>query len=410
MDSLRILLVAQFYPPDVGGEERHVHGLANELARRGHRVAVATQTLTGEPTVTDEDGVRVHRVRSTMMRLPVHSSTGRPHAPPFADPGLRARLGEVVRAERPQVVHGHNWAYYSALAPARQAGAPLLLTLHDYGHVCPTHRLMRPDGSLCAGPELRACLSCAAAHYGPAKGFPVTVAHRLSRPGRDRGLAHIFAVSNAVAEHNRLAQGAVPWSVLPNFVPARLLSDVDGSVAGPRDPELPAGDFLLFVGELHEQKGVGTLLDAYRRIPAAVRPPLVCLGRPGPAPFDLPEGVRVLGPWPHERVMGAVRACTIAVVPSRWPDPCPTTVLEAMAAGRPLVATRTGGIPDMVADGETGLLVEPDDPAGLARALTTLLADPDRARSLGRAGRRRVTAFTDRAVVDRLTDVYRAVA
>jgi glycosyltransferase involved in cell wall biosynthesis len=151
---------------------------------------------------------------------------------------------------------------------------------------------------------------------------------------------------------------------------------------------------------------VGTLLDAYRRIPADRRPPLVCLGRPGPDPFELPDRVRVLGPWPHERVMEAVRACTAAVVPSRWPDPCPTTVLEAMAAGRPLVATRTGGIPDMVVDGETGLLVEPDDPAALAQALTALLAAPDRARSLGRAGRERVTAFTDRAVVERLTAVY----
>ncbi|HKT03732.1 MAG TPA: glycosyltransferase, partial [Rugosimonospora sp.] len=106
MTSLRILLVAQFYPPDVGGEERHVYGLAREFARRGHRVAVATQTLTGEPEVTDEDGVRVYRLRSTVMRLPVHSSHRRPHAPPFADPELRGGLRRVLRAEQPHVVHG----------------------------------------------------------------------------------------------------------------------------------------------------------------------------------------------------------------------------------------------------------------------------------------------------------------
>ncbi|HKT00009.1 MAG TPA: glycosyltransferase family 4 protein, partial [Rugosimonospora sp.] len=251
---------------------------------------------------------------------------------------------------------------------------------------------------------------CAAAHYGPAKGVPVTLAHRLGRPGRDRGLAHILAVSQAVAEHNLLAAGDVPWSVLPNFVPARLLSAPGEPRGRSRDPELPTGEFLLFVGELHEQKGVGTLLDAYQQIPADLRLPLVCLGRPGPRPLALPEGVRARGPWPHDRVMDAVRACTAAVVPSRWPDPCPTTVLEAMAAARPLVATRTGGIPDMVVDGETGLLVEPDDPGGLAKALTTLLWDPRRAASLGEAGRARVTAFTDTAVADRLTDLYRRLA
>ena len=70
------------------------------------------------------------------------------------------------------------------------------------------------------------------------------------------------------------------------------------------------------------------------------------------------------------------------------------------------MATRTGGIPDMVRDGETGLLVPPDDPDALAGALTRLLSHPSYAAALGRAGRERVGGFTDTAVVDRLLDLY----
>src|SRR6202012_185775 len=88
---MRILLLAQFFPPDIGGEERHVFNLANTLAGRGHDVAVATQRMADVPDLeTLTSGVRVHRFATAAMRLPGVYSSSRPHHPPLPDPlGVR---------------------------------------------------------------------------------------------------------------------------------------------------------------------------------------------------------------------------------------------------------------------------------------------------------------------------------
>ena len=100
---MRILLLAQFFPPDIGGEERHVFNLANTLAERGHEVAVATQRMAGVPDQeTLASGVRVHRFATAAMRLPGVYSTSRPHHPPLPDPlGVR-ELSRIIRRERPR--------------------------------------------------------------------------------------------------------------------------------------------------------------------------------------------------------------------------------------------------------------------------------------------------------------------
>ena len=107
--------------------------------------------------------------------------------------------------------------------------------------------------------------------------------------------------------------------------------------------------------------------------------------------------------------MAAWRRCSIAVAPSAWPEPFGVVVLEAMAAGRPVIASRIGGLPDMVIDGETGVLIPPDDPAALRAALERLLADRDLREQLGQAGQRRVEQFRAGAVIPRIEQVYRMV-
>ena len=103
---MRILLLAQFFPPDIGGEERHVFNLSNTLAERGHDVTVATQRMVGVPDQeTLASGVRVHRFATAAMRLPGVYSTSRTHHPPLPDPlGIR-ELSRIARQERPHVVH-----------------------------------------------------------------------------------------------------------------------------------------------------------------------------------------------------------------------------------------------------------------------------------------------------------------
>ena len=107
--------------------------------------------------------------------------------------------------------------------------------------------------------------------------------------------------------------------------------------------------------------------------------------------------------------MAAFRRCLFAVLPSICLDACPTTVLEAMASGRPVVATKTGGIVDMIVDEENGLLVPPGDEHKLAEAMAWLLNDADLRVRLAAGARERVRRFTASAVVERLEAVYARV-
>jgi glycosyltransferase involved in cell wall biosynthesis len=401
---VRVLLLSQFYAPVVGGEERHVEALAGELAARGHRVSVATIAVPGAPALETRDGVRVHRLRATAQRLPgLFSDASRPHAAPFPDPGLAAGLRRLVGTERPDVVHAHNWIVNSALG----AGRPLVLTLHDYSHVCAVKRLMR-SGAPCAGPGPVRCLRCAGRHHGPLVGAATALATRALRGRRERALDAVIAVSDAVVRGNGLTGSPAPVHVIPNFIPDRVWEAAGAPAAEAAGPPLPAAPFLLFVGDLGRDKGLPVLLDAHRRL--VEPPPLVLMGRRvAGTPARLPAGVTLLADCPHDLVVRALRRCAVALAPSVWPDPCPTVVLEAMAAGSALVTTPVGGIPDLVGAG-AALVVPPDDAGALAAAVARLLAGAGLRRRLGSAARLRAAEFTAGRVVPRIESVYRAVA
>jgi glycosyltransferase involved in cell wall biosynthesis len=323
------------------------------------------------------------------------------------DPELTLGLSRIVRAERPDVVHSHNWIVNSALPLRLRTRAGMVLTLHDYSHVCAVKRLMH-QGSVCSGPGLLKCLRCAGHHYGPLPGAVTALSTMPARRLKDRSLDAIIAVSTAVAEGNRLDAARVPFKVIPNFIPDQLWAGASDPLALQAGPaELPSEPFLLFVGDLNREKGLHVLLDAYARLPQ--RPPLVMMGRRcEDTPAALPEGARILTDCPHELVMHAFRRCHAAVAPSVWPDPCPTVVLEAMAAGCPLVTTPVGGIRDMVVDLESGLMVAPGDAGQLFGALQRLLDDKALATRLGQEARRRAKPFTASQVVPRIEDMYRS--
>jgi alpha-maltose-1-phosphate synthase len=144
-----------------------------------------------------------------------------------------------------------------------------------------------------------------------------------------------------------------------------------------------------------------------RRVPNAH---FLLVGPQPPAGETCPEGVRCLPFMPRDELLQHCRTAALCVVPSLW-DNSPNTVYEAMAAGRPVVASRVGGIPELVADGETGLLTPPGDAGALADAITALLLDPVRRRAMGEAGRRRIRELADlEKNVDGRLAVYQEVA
>lgn len=401
---MRILMVSDFYPPFVGGVEVLVSSLSRELVRRGHEVAVATLAAPGLPPEDDDDGVRIHRIGSTTQRAErLFASAARPWAPPTPDPGAVAALRRVVRRERPDVVHGHDWLARSYLPLKRRGGPRLVMSLHYFTLSCPKKSLMRA-GRPCDGPAVARCLACAGLHYGSAKGAVVVAGQRAAAPAEAALVDLFLPVSTATAAGNGLPASGRPYVVVPNLVPAAPDAGTHEALLR----ELPDEPFLLFVGDVRRDKGADVLLDAYARLEP--RPPLVLLGKVWPeTPATLPSGAVLLRDWPNAAVRAAMRRCLALVAPSVWAEPFGIVVAEALAAGRPVVASRVGGIPEIVRDGCEGLLVAPADPAALAAALRRIVDDGALRETLAGNAARRAQAFAPDAIVPRFESAYELV-
>jgi glycosyltransferase involved in cell wall biosynthesis len=401
---MRIMMLSQFYPPIIGGEERHVQNLSRALVARGHDVAVITLWHNGMPPFEEAQGVRVYRVRSLTQRLPwLFSESGRRHAPPWPDPETTRALRDIIKRERPQIVHAHNWLVHAFLPLKRSSGAKLVLTLHDYSLACAKKNLMYRDMP-CAGPSAAKCLRCSMNHYGAIKGIPVVTSNRIMRMIEYGAVDMFLPVSTAVAESNGLITHHLPHQIMPNFVPNDI--GADRVCTDPCLTQLPDEQYLLYVGDLSRQKGIEVLLRAYAGLDQA--PPLVLIGRPFvDMALESPPGAVTLHNWSHEAVMTAWSRSLFGIIPSIWPEPCPTVAMEAMATGRPLIASRIGGLPDLVADGVTGLLTPPGNAVALREAILRLLTQPDLRQRMGEAALSHVTAFQAMSVVPRIEQVYR---
>ena len=403
---MRILLLAQFYPPVIGGEERHVRNLATALAARGHEVAVATQASNRDAGSTLDGAVRVHRLRGTLRRLSVlFSDPERLFAPPIPDPEMTLALRRVIARERPDIIHAHNWILHSFLPLRPFTRAPFVVTMHDYALTCARKTLMYMNEVPCDGPALVKCLRCAGQHYGGLKGGITAVSNWIDGIYERRAVDKFLTVSGAVARLNGLPEAQAHVEVIPNFVPDDLKD-----LSSETDPALLAGlpdQYILFVGDLLSRKGVPLLVESYANL---VRPPpLVLIGRRfAETPRDLPAGVRILENWPHAAIMHAWNRSLFGVAPSVWQEPCATVVLEGMSQGKAMIVSDRGGMRDMVLDGETGFVVVPT-PETVGAAMARLIADANLRQRMGTAGRARVSQFQARAVVDRIEHVYRTL-
>src|SRR6266568_7941041 len=415
---MRILMLAQFYPPTIGGEERHVTNLSAELAARGHQVSVATLWHKGFARFEIEEGVRIYRILGTLQRMEaIFSYKDRQFAPPFTDPEALWALRRIISEERPDIIHAHNWIVHSFTPLKAWSKAKLVMTLHDYSLVCVQKRLMR-HGVRCSGPGLMKCLECAADFYGIGKGVPSTLANFTWGEIERQAVDMFLPVSHSVAEQTRLAKRKVAYRIIPNFIPDEV--EPPGDDAQAMLAQLPEGDFLLYVGDLMPDKGVDVLLQAHAQLNMSqgdregapvpytdMQLPLVLIGRPVTGYLEgLPPNVLHLGRWQHSAIMQAWSRCAIALIPSICPDACPTVAMEAMAMGRPIVASRIGGLMDILVDGQTGLLVPPGDPQALREAIQCLLDDAGRRQGMGMIAKQCVVAFQAKSVVPRIEDVY----
>lgn len=371
---LRVAMVSEHASPlavlggeDAGGQNVHVAALAGALAGAGDRVVVHTRR--DDPDlprrVTLRPGVEVDHVEAGPPR-PIAKDDLLRYMDAFADD-----LYRQWRRERPDVVHAHFWmSGRAALSAAERLEVPVVLTFHALGAVKRRHQGRRDTSP----PE------------------------RLDEERRlIRRVDRIVATcTDEVFELVRL--GADPGEV--TVVPCGVDLDLFGPT-GPVAARTPGRRRLLMVGRLVERKGVADAVAALAQVPDAEL--VVAGGSPADALEADPEVRRLrrraaeVGVADRVRLLGRVARSELpawfrsadAVLCVPWYEPFGIVPLEAMACAVPVVAANVGGLVDTVVDGVTGLHVPPRDPERLAVAVRSLLADPDEARRLGRAGLRR---------------------
>ena len=306
-----------------------------------------------------------------------------------------AAVGRRIERERPDVVHVHNFLPLlspSVHAAARQAGVAVVQTLHNYRLICPAGTLFR-DGRPCEDCVGRKVAWPAVAHacYRSSRAQSAVVATMLAthaaRGAWDRDVDVFLAVSEFVRD--RMIAGGLPADRIA--VKANFVEDGRAERAAPQRGRAARRDGpLLFVGRLTADKGVDLLLDAWAGAPDL---PLLEVVGDGPLEGEVAAAAASSGRVvPAGRLdPGAVRARMAAaaalVFPSRWYEGQPLTILEAYAAGLPVIAASIGSLPELVRDGETGLLFRPGDIGDLRRAVTWATAHRAELRRMGQRAR-----------------------
>ena len=390
---MKVAQLSTRFLPGPGGVERHIAELVPRLHARGHTVEVFTSDLYRE-FPWQRLPPEVPRTETTswgvIHRLPVWSLPGELHYPFFRG------LPRALSIFQPEVLHAHTFGTNHVAKAARYArrhGVPLVLTAHF-------HPIWSIEGGW--------------------------VRHRI-RGFYDRRLAGpvLAAAARVVVqsqEELRLLQ-----SLRVPLPPVSILPPGYSPLPAPT-PDLPAfgtrhgvpGPYVLFVGRLASNKGLLELVDAFATLRRAHPDAnLVLVGEDGGMAREIraraklrevDRSVHLLGHVADDRDLAAAyRDAQLLALPSEY-EAFGLVLLEALAQGCPVVASRTGGIPEFIPDGRAGLLVPPRSPAELAAALERLWTDRTFAAALARYGRETVVPrYTWDGLADRLDAVYREV-
>ena len=412
---MNIALFPSAFHPNLGGVEELTRQLAHALRRRQHRVTIVTQRWPRDlPAYEEFENLPVHRVPFT--RAPQG----------YGLPALKARAGwnarrieagaqtaHILRETGAELVHiqcaGPN-AFY-AHAAARGLDLPLVLSnqgeltidatgLHGSRWMREVWRSIARDAAqitACSRDTLRDLENFAA---------PISLAGRARVIYNGIALADFLAESPAAPTHSSNAPAESPNA------PAELFAAPAESHNAPaQSSNAPAQSrpYVLALGRFVKQKGFDILIEAWKRadLPAF---DLVIAGD-GPEKAALQSaahglsGVRFWGRAERADVVRLLRGCAWFVLPSRV-EPQGIVNLEAMAAGRAVVAARTGGVSEIVIDGQTGVLFEMGNVEELAAALREMAAQPARLDAMGAAGRARAQSFDWDVLAGQYETVY----
>lgn len=387
---MKILLVHNFYQQS-GGERVAVEAQKKLMRERGHEV------ITYERESAEIQGYslwqNVELLPNTVISRRTHSD-------------VRA----LVATERPDIAHVHN--VFPLISPAvyialKNAGVPIVQTIHNYRMVCP-NGLLYTRNEICErckeGNTLHAIRwKCCRQSYVTSAVYALAVGlHRRLRTFQM--IDRFIALNEFTAQ--KLVEGMVTSSdkisIIANFLPPPIPVP---AISKSRDP------YILYLGRLSPEKGILILIDALAQMSGLG----LKIAGTGPQISRLRElmvdlrlhKVELLGRTVGRHKWRLLSHALATVIPSVWYENLPFTALESFAVATPVVASKLGGLPYVVDEGKTGLLFEPGDGEDLRRRLSWLVAHPNEAAAMGRRGRTILESrFSPEAHYRKLMQVY----
>ena len=302
-------------------------------------------------------------------------------------PRMRQRVASVISKFRPDVVHVHN--FFPLLSPSVYDAAashrcPVVQTLHNYRLLCANAQLFHNgrccDVCLSQPLGLRAVVNACYRHhvFGTAVVAAMNGFHAMRGTWRYR-----------VDRYIALTEFAKRLFVRSGVIPAQRISVKPNSV---EDPGAGRGEggYLLFVGRLSPEKGIGVLLEAAQK-GEGLPLPLKIVGT-GPLETSVREAqcagrIELLGHCSRKEILRLMQDASALLLPSLWYEGLPMVAIEAFATGLPVIASRLGAMPEIIAEGKNGLLFEADNASALQRAVQRLHSSPVLAVSLRRGAR-----------------------
>lgn len=390
---MKVVLLHNYYQQR-GGEDS-VFELETELLRRfGHEV----ETLT----------FHNNTIGATQSKL----KTG---VQSFHNPDSVERLQETLTRFRPDVVHVHNFfpiASPAIFGAARRQGVPTVMTLHNFRLVCPNALLMR-DGQVCEscidkmlpldGIKNR-CYRNSTLQSAALAGM--TAWHKLTGTWR-RNVSRYIALNEFARDKilsSSLQLKAEQVTVKPNFTFDPL---ADGHIVPPNERE----PMFLYVGRFSEEKGISTLLKSFQESGLSLSliggGPLEAMIREAAARN---RNIQVLGYLDRAEVLERMKRARALVLPSVCYENFPMTVMEAMAAGTPAITGRIGPMPEIVEDGQTGLLFTPGSAEDLTQKAKMMMHDEALYVPMPQNARQRyLSRYTPEMNIRQLIDIYEKV-
>ncbi len=421
--AMRILLVSHGYPPgSVGGVEQHVFGLANALALAGHRVHVLARahrpgrpqgefaaTAVGNPSVTEI----CYRWEGVGSLAAIYSCE------PMAAAVARFVAERAAAGESFDLAHVHHLTGLSvdSVAALRACGLPVVLTLHDYWLFCPRGQMFHHREEACERATVERCAPCLEATFpswldaGDRSGI-VAAVHARARDVLALADQLVVPSRRAMEPFVDLGVPAERFAVVANGVDVEALRRVPAPAAGPGP--LRVG----FLGTLLPSKGLHVLLAAMRGLPPGAAT-LDVHGNAAPYHGDSGyltrcfstlrpgDGVRYHGPYGLDELPRILAGIDVLAAPALWHEAFGLTVREALAAGRPVLVSRVGGLADALPDRGAGFVLPPGDVPAWTAALADLAADRSLVRRLAAAGRHLARDFA--AMAGELADLYERV-